>query len=90
MTTKANISKKVAKEINITKSKAADFTKTFFKLISNAIESKNVKIKNFGTFERKISVKRIGRNPKTKECYIIEPRRRLFFKASNKLKKGIN
>ena len=36
-----------------------------------------------------MSVKRIGRNPKTKECYIIHPRRRFFFRASNKLKKDI-
>ena len=36
------------------------------------------------------TVKRIGRNPKTKESYIIMPRKKLNFRGSNILKKFLN
>ncbi len=90
MTTKKNISKTLAHEINLPLIQASEFTNKFIQIISNKLKSKNVKLSNFGTFENKMSVKRIGRNPKTKECYIIHPRRRFFFRASNKLKKILN
>ncbi|MBC8476354.1 MAG: HU family DNA-binding protein, partial [Gammaproteobacteria bacterium] len=36
------------------------------------------------------SPKRIGRNPKTKEEYEIRARKKLSFKASNKIKSLLN
>ncbi len=47
---------------------------------------KKVNIKNFGTFKIKSKNKRVGRNPKTREKYLIEPRNTIKFTAANKLK----
>ena len=51
---------------------------------------KAVKIKNFGTFKVQTTQKRIGRNPKTKESYIIRPLKKLNFTSSNLVKKELN
>lgn len=90
MITKAIISKKLAEELNISLIEAKDITNTFINILAKSLKMNDVKLSKFGTFERKMSVKRVGRNPKTKECYIIAPRRRLFLKASNKIKKILN
>ena len=52
--------------------------------------SRKVKISNFGTFYEHTSPKRIGRNPKTKEEFIIKKRKKLAFKSSSFVKKSLN
>ena len=49
-----------------------------------------VKIHNFGTFKLKKKKSRVGRNPKTKEEFIIQDRNVITFKASKKILKFIN
>ena len=58
-------------------------------LIYNLI-NKSVKIQNFGTFKIIKKKQRIGRNPKTKENYIIKERNSVSFITSKKLLKIIN
>ncbi len=60
----------------------------FFSFISN--NKKNISIQNFGTFMNKTTPKRIGRNPKTGEEYLIRPRIKKTFKPSEEIKKLIN
>ena len=36
------------------------------------------------------SPKRLGRNPKTKESFIIPPRKKINFRASKKVKEDLN
>ena len=48
------------------------------------------KISNFGTFYIHESPKKIGRNPITKEEFIIQKRKKLAFKASSLIKSEIN
>jgi nucleoid DNA-binding protein len=50
----------------------------------------DIKISNFGVFSINNTPARVGRNPKTKEEYIIPTRKRLSFKASNKIKSILN
>ena len=50
----------------------------------------DIKISNFGVFSINKTPARVGRNPKTKEEYIIPTRKRLSFKASNKIKSILN
>lgn len=51
---------------------------------------KHVKIYKFGTFSMKISPKRIGRNPKSKELYIISERMKFNFHSSSYIKGELN
>ena len=49
-----------------------------------------VKISNFGTFYIHKSPKRLGRNPKTKEEFVIKERKKLSLSISNNVKKFFN
>ena len=55
-------------------------------LINNGI----VKIHNFGTFKLKRKKSRLGRNPKTREEFVINDRNVILFKASKKVLKNLN
>ena len=59
-------------------------------ITSNIINSKKLKLSNFGTFILRKKKQRIGRNPKTKEEKIISARNVILFKPSKDLKKYIN
>ena len=92
--------------MNITRDDIADFINQQFgltkkdcgDLVNDILEeiiiglNKNqiVKIHNFGTFKLKRKESRIGRNPKTKENVIIEPRNVISFIPSRKLLKKLN
>ena len=58
--------------------------------INILIREKKINIKNFGSFNISLKKQRVGRNPKTKEKFIINERNTIKFKASNSLKKNIN
>ena len=58
--------------------------------INILIREKKINIKNFGSFNIYLKKQRVGRNPKTKEKFIINERNTIKFKASNSLKKNIN
>ena len=62
----------------------------FFSIIKTQSSRSKIKISNFGSFYYKETAKRVGRNPKTKESYIIMPRKKLNFKASNVSRKFLN
>ena len=62
----------------------------FLILLEELINSKKVKISNFGTFILRHKKSRLGRNPKTLEKSIISERNVVLFKASKELKKYIN
>ena len=49
-----------------------------------------INIKNFGSFNIGHKKERLGRNPKTKEDFIINERNVIKFKLSNYLKQKIN
>ena len=51
----------------------------------NEIISGNLNLKNVGSFSLIHKKKRIGRNPKTKEEYLISSRKTINFKPSKKI-----
>ena len=59
-------------------------------IISNLVYHKKINLKNLGTFNVIFKDKREGRNPKTKEKFIISSRNTIKFKVSDSLKKKIN
>ena len=63
---------------------------SFVNIITYNSKTKIVKISKFGSFINKNSPQRLGRNPKTKENFIISKRKKIVFKSSNKVKNFIN
>ena len=59
-------------------------------ITSNIINSKKLKLSNFGTFTFRAKKSRLGRNPKTKEKKIISERKVILFKPSKEFKKKLN
>ncbi len=88
--TKSNIVKNITKKSSISTAEGSDIMESFLKLIKNKALSNLVKLSNFGSFSFKKTPKRIGRNPKTKDSYIIHEMSKLNFKPSNIIKKKIN
>ncbi len=84
------ISRNISHELGINKSLSERFVDAFINLIKDSSKKGNVKLSNFGTFYSHRTSKRIGRNPKTKESYIIDPMVKLKLKPSNKIKKTLN
>jgi integration host factor subunit alpha len=78
----------IKSKAQISDSKA--FLEFFVDLLKKNSKQKIVKISNFGTFYTKNTPQRLGRNPKTKEEFIISKRSKLFFKPSNKIRSVIN
>ena len=88
---KKNIVKKIANESLITSSlEASQILESFLTIIKKNIKEKDIKLNGFGTFSIKKTPKRIGRNPKNLQSYIIKPNIKVTFKTSKKIKELIN
>ncbi len=90
MTNKNYISREISSSTKLSIDVSKKILESFLNIIKKNAKSKKIKLSHFGSFEFKITPKRIGRNPKTKESYIIPSMNKLNFKASNKIKKLIN
>ena len=89
--TKKDISKKISNELGITQGVCDNFVDNLIDKIKAGLrEHKNVKISAFGTFQLTKTPKRIGRNPKTKESFIITSRNRIKLILSSKIKRYLN
>ena len=87
---KNNIIKNLTKKSSVPALEGSRILESFLLLIKNKALSKSVKLSGFGSFNFKKTPKRIGRNPKTKDSYIIPEMNKLNFKPSNKIKGKIN
>ena len=87
---KKNIIKNAAKNSLISKKDASSLFESFLKIVKSKSVSRSVKISSFGTFSFKKTSKRVGRNPKTLDSYIIPEMNKLNFKPSEKIKRKIN
>jgi len=87
---KKDICNNISSKALISKDKSKEFLRNFLNLVTSKSKSKKVKISNFGTFYTKNTPQRFGRNPKTKEEFVISKRSKLFFKPSNKIRSIIN
>tara|TARA_B100001250_G_scaffold409742_1_gene434701 strand:+ start:710 stop:988 length:279 start_codon:yes stop_codon:yes gene_type:complete len=89
--TKTIISKSISSNINISNKDASLLFDKFLDIFKEfAASKKDIKIKGFGTFKNHKTPKRHGRNPKTKESYIIPPRNKLVLRASKGVKDILN
>jgi integration host factor subunit alpha len=85
---KKDICNNISSKAQISQDKSKELFKIFISLVTT--KSRIVKISKFGTFYTRVTPKRLGRNPKTKEEFIISKRSKLFFKPSNKIRSIIN
>ena len=87
---KKDISKNISTKAHFSLNDSEIFLNSFLKILKDKGLTNIIKISNFGTFEKKITPQRIGRNPKTKEEFIINKRSKLTFKSSNNVKSFLN
>ena len=87
---KTNIIKNISKKSLVSSVDAKSILESFLSLIKNKSKSRLVKLSGFGSFSFKKTPERLGRNPKTKDSYIIPEHNKLNFKPSNKIKENIN
>ena len=87
---KTNIMKNINKKSLVSSGDATSVLESFLLLIKNKSKLRVVKLSGFGSFRFKKTPKRLGRNPKTKDSYIIPELNKLNFKASNKIKEKLN
>ena len=59
-------------------------------IIIQNIKIENLTLKNLGTFKILDKKQRIGRNPKTKDPFIISARKTIKFVSSKKIQKRLN
>ena len=78
-------------EFGFSRKECLSIVNDIIEIIIEGLESNGiVKIHNFGTFKLKRKNSRVGRNPKTKEEFIIDDRYVVTFKASKNIIKFIN
>ena len=88
--TKKDIIKNIRLETDLSFSEASSILESFLLLIKSKSKLKSIKISSFGTFSIKKTPKRLGRNPRTKDSYIIPIMDKLTFNPSKKIKEKIN
>ena len=88
--TKASLIKKIVKDSALSSEDASSILESFLLIVKSIEKSSLVKLSSFGTFSVKKTPKRLGRNPKTKDSYIIPSKLKLKFKPSNLIKGKIN
>jgi nucleoid DNA-binding protein len=87
---KNNIVKDITIKSGLSVQESANILESFLLLIKTKSKLRAVKLTSFGTFIYKQTPKRLGRNPKTKDSYIIPALNKLNFKPSHKIKEEIN
>ena len=87
---KKNISVNISSKIEIPLKLSSSILDAFIDLIKRNSKDKVIKISQFGSFHYKKSPERAGRNPSTKESFVITKRKKLSFKSSNKIKNFLN
>ena len=87
---KNDIAKNIANKTSISNQKAKQLLDRFIRVVVSGSKKQQVKISGFGTFIRKETPSRIGRNPKTGEEFEILKRTKLNLILSNKIKEKIN
>ena len=87
---KIDLSKNISEKIGVSVSLSKKLTEDLLEILSNKIKDNNLNLKNVGSFRIIDKKERIGRNPKTKEEFIIRSRKSISFTASKNLIANMN
>tara|TARA_B100001093_G_scaffold379685_1_gene365048 strand:- start:4890 stop:5165 length:276 start_codon:yes stop_codon:yes gene_type:complete len=88
--TKKDIARNIKLSTSSNNKSCNDLVSSFFDILKSQSLNHDIKISNFGTFKKKITPERIGRNPKTGEEHVITERVKLNLVVSNKVKETLN
>ena len=83
--TRENLATQLSEEFGIAYTIAYRKIDLILNLWSNSLISSDLNISSLGSFKINQKNSRLGRNPKTKEEYVIKSRKVISFKKSNKL-----
>ena len=85
---KKDISKTISEKTGFSKNFSKKIVDDLIEILVKNIKKSNYSLKNIGTFKTVLKKQRMGRNPKTKEEFIITSRKTISFKPSKNLKTG--
>ena len=89
--TKEILAENINRQFGLTKSFSEKLINSLLFHLTNIVKTdKILKIKNFGTFRILNKKERIGRNPKSKEKFVISKRSVIVFKTSKSLNNKLN
>ena len=88
--TKLDLAKNSNKISGLSVSVTKKLVDDLLKILSFNIKNNTTILKNVGTFKTVNKNKRIGRNPKTMEPFIIKARKSIIFVSSKKLQETLN
>ena len=88
--TKKEITKILSQKIGLSSLYSKKIVNDLIQIIIKQVKNNNLILKNIGTFRIISKDERIGRNPKTKEQFLIKKRKSISFISSKNLKKIIN
>ena len=89
--TKADIIQTVSDQIGLTKNQSVEVVETLLELLKRTMASgEDVLVSGFGKFVVQKKNGRRGRNPATGEDLMLDPRRRVTFRWSGKLRDRVN
>ena len=88
--TKKEITKILSEKIGLSSLYSKKIVNDLIQIIIKQIKNNNLILKNIGTFKIINKNERIGRNPKTKEQFLIKKRKSISFISSKNLTKIIN
>ena len=88
--TKQDISNYLSQLNGFPKALSKKIINEIIEIMIDCLKANKLIIKNIGAFKIVYKKERIGRNPRTKEPFIINARKSIVFKASKNLLKNIN
>ncbi|MCY4005913.1 MAG: integration host factor subunit alpha [Rhodobacteraceae bacterium] len=87
---RADLAEAVHQAVGLPNSECSEIVKDVLDTISNSLSAgESVKISSFGSFGVRHKRARPGRNPRTGEDAVVEPRRVVTFRASHELKRRV-
>ena len=84
---KKDIVKSISSKTGLSENYLKKIVNDLIQILSQNLKTRNLIIKNLGSFKVLFKKERIGRNPKTKEEYIISAHKVLSFTVSQNLSK---
>ncbi len=88
--TKADIVKNLSIKTGFSSNYSKKIINDYIKLVIQGIKENNFILKNVGSFKIISKRERLGRNPRTKQKYIIRSRKTISYSCSKKMLKILN